>query len=914
MSNSRSSNPGPGDRPDPDALLRRVNAESARASRAKLKIFFGFAPGVGKTYAMLESAQRLHAQGVDVLVGAIETHGRSETAALCKGLTMLPRRTIEHRGAVLEEFDLDGALVRHPKVLLLDELAHSNAPGARHGKRYQDVLDLLEAGIDVHTTLNVQHIESLNDVIAQVTQVRVRETVPDAILDRADEIELVDLPPEELLTRLREGKVYLGEQAARAAQNFFQRGNLLALRELALRRTADRVDAEMVAYRSEHDISETWAAGERILVCVGPSPGSASLVRAARRMAAGLRAPWVAAYVEHATMAPLSGADQERLEGHLRLAESLGGTVVRLTGGTVSEALLEHARKHNVTRILLGKPTHNRLRDRLRGSLLDEVVRGSGDIDVLVISGGQLATTSAAAEPQLVTPTERRGFFWSLGAVAVATVISWLLRSILATPDLVMIYLLSIMVVAARLGRGPSILAAAISVAAYDFFFVAPQFTFAVSDARHVLTFLMMFAVGILISALTLRIRRQEESARRREERTSMLYALSRELGTALDEAQVASVLTRHAAGLFGSGVTIVVTRADRSLSKLATSGDVPWGPTEDGAVSWVLEHGRSAGRGTDTLPGATVTCVPLSTGPRVLGVLALVPSTRTGFGFDERGFLEAFARQGALALERAQLAEDAKSAALRARTEEMRSSLLSAVSHDLRTPLAVITGAASSLREDNPNVSPSQRAELLDTLTEEAERMERLVSNLLDMTRLESGGLALKREWVPVEEMVGSALNRLEDKLELRRLKITLPADLPLVPVDPVLFEQVFVNLLENAGKYTPANTTIEVRARVLNDAVEVEVADNGPGLSAGAEEKVFDKFYRGNHVGVSGVGLGLAICRGIVEAHGGTISAHNRSQGGAAFVVLLPLAGQRAPAISREPEPPSGPEESSP
>ncbi|HEX7476615.1 MAG TPA: DUF4118 domain-containing protein, partial [Polyangiales bacterium] len=506
-------------RPDPDALLRRVKAEEARAQHTKLKIFFGFAPGVGKTYAMLESAQRLRAQGVDVVIGVIETHGRKETAGLLEGLQLLPRKLIEYRGTKLEEFDLAGALARKPTVLLLDELAHTNAPGMQHPKRYQDVQELLEAGIEVHTTLNVQHVESLNDVVAQITAVRVRETVPDAILDRADEIELVDLPPDDLLQRLREGKVYLREQAARAVDHFFQRGNLLALRELALRRTADRVDAEMQAYRLEHDIHSTWAAGERILVCVSPSPASARLARAARRMAAGLRAPWTAVYVEPTTIAPMSEADRSRLDAHLRLVESLGGDVVRLTGDRISTALLEHARKHNVTRILIGKPTHPRLRDRLRGSLLDDLVRGSGDIDVHVISGddGGAPAPEPPRKPQ--GRVELRNLVWTTLLVAAATAAAALVRGVLASPDTVMLYLLVIMIVAVRFGRRASLLAAASSVAAYDFFFVPPYYTFAVSDVRHVLTFAMMFGVGVVMSSLTARIRQQERNALDREAR-----------------------------------------------------------------------------------------------------------------------------------------------------------------------------------------------------------------------------------------------------------------------------------------------------------------------------------------------------------------------------------------------------------
>ncbi len=892
-------------RPDPDALLRRIKQDEARTRRAKLKIFFGFAPGVGKTYRMLQVARDLVTEhNTDLVVGLVETHRRPETASMLLGLDILPRRKLEHRGRTLEELDLDAALARKPKLILVDELAHTNAPGSRHAKRWQDVLELLDAGIDVFTTVNVQHVESLNDVVAQITHVRVRETIPDSVLDRADEIELVDLPPEDLLVRLREGKVYLPEQAARAADHFFQRGNLLALRELALRRTADRVDAEMQAYREEHQIHTTWPAGERILVCISPSPASVRLVRAARRVAAGLRSPWVAAYVEPTAIAPLSEADRDRLDAHLRMVETLGGEVARLTGARIGPTLLAYAREHNVTRIVIGKPTHPRLRDRLRGSLLDELVRGSGDIDVHVISGDEGEAEPGARRPRPAAPLAPSGFGWALVLVALATSAGWALRAVLALPDLVMLYLLVIMVVAIRFGRAPSVLTAALSVAGYDFFFVQPLYTFAVTDMRHVLTFAMMFGVGLLISDLTLRIRRQERSASERERRTAALYALSRRLTSASSEADAASTLAEHVAALFACAAEVRLAGANATLLALGRGGPaLPHDAGDEGVARWVLDHGRPAGLGTDTLPGARVVCLPLRSGAEVLGVLLLAPNTGRALHVEDEDLLEAFAQQAALAIERARLVEDAKAAALRARTEEMRSSLLSAVSHDLRTPLAVITGAATSLRDEATGMSDGQRRDLIDTICEEAERLERLVGNLLDMTRLESGGLTLKREWVPLEELLGAALGRLEDRLQGREIHTELPADLPFLLVDPVLLEQLFVNLLENAAKYTRPGSPIDVRAQSEPGSVVIEIADRGPGIPEAAREEIFQKFYRGPHVGISGVGLGLPICRGIAEAHGGSIEARDREGGGAVFRVTLPLVGP-APSLPPEPE----------
>jgi two-component system sensor histidine kinase KdpD len=873
----------------------RVKAEQTRDTRAKLKIFFGFAPGVGKTFRMLQVARELEAQGSDVLVGIVETHERPETAAQLQDLEVLPRRRVEYRGRAVEEFDLEAALRRKPALILVDELAHTNVEGSRHGKRFQDVFDLLDAGIDVFTTVNVQHVESLNDVIAQITHVLVRETIPDTVLERADEIELVDVSPEQLLTRLREGKVYLPDQAARAATHFFQRGNLLALRELALRQTAEHVESDVQEYREEHGVESAWATSERVLVSVGPAPASARLVRAARRMAAGLRSPWVAAYVEAAGRPPLREADRARLEAHLGLAEALGAQVVRLSGVDVAGPLLAYARRHNVTRLIIGKPTHSRLRDRLRGSLLDDVVRGSGsDIDVHVISGdvtrdeavhGDAQTRAQEAPPSFVP------YVWSSTLIAVTTLIGLGLRWIYPVPDLEMLYMVAVMIAASLWGRGPSLLAAALSVAAFDFFFVPPFFTLAVRDWRYTLTFAMMFVVSYTLSALAMRIRRQEHEALAREERAATLYSLSASLGALLDPAETAKVVCRHASDVFAANVAVLTASADGALSIIgAWPAETTLSASDLGVAKWAFEHSRLAGLGTDTLPGSRALCAQLRVGPEPLGVVALFPRREQPLTIDQRTFLEAFCRQAAFSFERARLSERESRAKQRAKAEEIRSSLLSAVSHDLRTPLAAITGAGTSLR-DGPVLEPRDRAELLDTICDEAERLERLVANLLDMTRLESGGLSPKREWVPVEEVIGAALTRLETKLAQRHITTNIASDVPLLSVDPVLIQQVFINLLENATKYTPAASSLEIHAQRSNGKICIELLDHGPGLPADTE-RLFEKFYRGNHTGIAGVGLGLPICRGIIEAHGGTLAAENRREGGALFRILLPIA----------------------
>ena len=886
-------------RADPDALLKRLEEAEQRTHRARLKIFFGFAPGVGKTFAMLEAARRTKVDGVDVVVGLVETHGRAETQALLDGLEVLPRRPIVHRDVVLSDFDLEGALARKPALLLLDELAHTNAPGSRHAKRWQDVLELLDAGIDVHTTLNVQHVESLNDVVAQITTVRVRETVPDALLERADDIELIDLPEEELLARLREGKVYVPDQAARALANFFRRGNLLALREIALRRTADLVDVDVRAYREEHGIGATWPASERIAVGVGPSPSSARLVRAARRMAEGLRAPWTAVWVEGPH--PLGPEDAARLEAHLRLAESLGADVARLSGANPAAVMLDYARRRNVTRVIIGKPTHSRLRDRIAGSLLERLVRGSGGIDVHVISGD----VDEEPRPDEDAPAHRSewpDYFLAAELVALAAMLGAVADQFLALPDIVMIFLVAIMFAALRVGRGPSVFAAALSVAAYDFLFVPPRFTFAVSDTRHILTFVMMFAVGIVLSELTRRLRLQERQTRRRETHTAALYALARDLGAAGDAGGVASAMAGRASEAFDGTVAILQAGSDGALVELARSGASPLDARDLSVVRWAHEHGRTAGLGTDTLPGARAACVPLRTRGRGLGVVAYVPRIPGRvLEPEQRHLLDALARHGAIAFERVSLAEDAEAAKLHARTEEMRSSLLSAVSHDLRTPLAAIAGAASALRGGGPGLDAPQREELVETISAEATRLERLVANLLDLTRLESGMSDFRRDWVPLDEMVGSALNRLDAALTGHPVAVDLPHGLPLLYVDPVLFEQVLINLLDNVARHTPDGTPVDIAARADPDVVTIEIADRGPGVPEAMLERIFEKFQRGPGVSAAGVGLGLAICRGIVEAHGGAIHAARREGGGTIFTVTLPRAADAPPEEPR-------------
>ncbi|MFI5235401.1 MAG: DUF4118 domain-containing protein [Gemmatimonadales bacterium] len=887
----------PGDRrPDPDLLLAQVQGEEARARRGKLKVVLGAAPGVGKTFAMLETARAKGADGVDVIAGVVETHGRAETMRLLDGLEILPRRETTYHGTTLTEFDLDAALARHPALILVDELAHTNVPGSRHVKRWQDIDELLAAGIDVYTALNVQHLESLNDVVAQITGVTVRERVPDAVLERADEIELVDVTPDVLQQRLREGKVYLPEAAGRALDRFFREGNLIALRELALRRTAERVDAQMRGYMRSRGIDAIWPAGERLLVCVGANPASARLVRTARRMAAGFGATWIAAYVELPGHDRLPAADREALAANLALATELGAETVTLAGTSTSEEVLAYARRQNVTRIVVGKPTHSRWRDRFRGSLLDELVRGSGEIDVYVISGEEaVARPRTALEPAPALPMTQ--YLAALGWVVAGTALGLLFRSMLKTIDVAMLYLLVVVAVSARYSRGPAVAASLLCIALFDFCFVPPFYAFSVSDGGYVLTFAVMLLIALAMGRLTDRIRGQAVSARGREERTAALYALSRDLAAATDIEGLRRVVTERARDTFGGEAAVLMPGTDGTFSW--PGAPPPDAEKELGVARWSLEQGRAAGRSTDTLPAARHLFTPLSASGRTVGVLALAAADAAHFkDADRRLLLEAFAGQAGLALERARLADASRRAHVEMEAEQLRTSLLSSLSHDLRTPLAGIEGAATTLLQGDTTIPPAVRRDLAETIVEESQRMTRLVGNLLNMIQVESGSLQAQKEWQPLEEVVGVALIRMAEKLKGHPVSTALPADLPLVPIDGLLIEQVLVNLLENAAKYTLAGTPITIGARAERDAVVVEVADRGAGVPVGQEEQIFNKFHRGHgHAGAGGVGLGLTICRGIIAAHGGRIWALARPGGGAIFRFSLPLDGPPPP-----------------
>jgi two-component system, OmpR family, sensor histidine kinase KdpD len=910
-------------RPTPEQMLARAEREEARSKRGRLKVFFGSAPGVGKTYAMLSAVQRLAREGIDIVIGLVETHGRAETEQLLLGLDILPRRTVEYRGpdglatpVLLYEFDLDAAIARRPEILVLDELAHTNAPGSRFEKRWQDVQELLKAGIDVYTTLNVQHIESLNDVVAQITGVRVRETVPDSAVDEADEVELVDLPPDALLDRLRAGRVYVPESIQHAIGSFFRKGNLTALRELALRRTAQWVDRQMLQFKEGKGIRAIWPTAERILVAVSPSPASGKIVRAAKRMAAGLHAELIAVYVETPRTAGLHQADRDRVVQTLRLAESLGAQTTTLTGGNAADELVGFARSRNVSKIVVGKTGRSRIGEAIFGSFVSSLIRISGDIDVYVIRGDSDVREGSGTDGRsdaAVRPTTRSSpmkYAGALGLVALCTVLALALFRNLELANISMFYLAGVVVAAVWLGRGPSVLAAIAGVAALDFFFVPPQLTFAISDVQYTITFAVMLSVGLLIANLTTRLRDLADVARERERRTSLLYAMSRELAAARDRREVAEVASRHIHDTFGGDAVILVpgSASSTGVELLAKSGSPDWLDERERSVArWSLDNGKPAGLGTQALPSAAARYQPLSASQGRIGVLGLRPrDARTLLPAPQLLLLDTFTNQIALALERVALIEGRQAAQIEAESERLRSALLSSVSHDLRTPLATIAGAASALQQSGPDLESQTRSELVDSIVNEAERLNDLIANLMFATRLESGRVDLRREWTTVEETVGAGLAKYRSALAARPSRVNIPPDLPLVRVDNAMLPQVVQNLVDNALRYTPPGTPIDISAWATDSNVVVKIADEGPGLSEEEASKVFQRFYRGRAARASGsgggIGLGLTICEGIVKAHGGRIWAEPNKPRGEAFYFTIPVERPQ-PVVPAEP-----------
>ncbi|NMY04533.1 sensor histidine kinase KdpD [Pseudomonas sp. WS 5059] len=866
-------------RPDPDALLARVQQEEQAALRGKLRIYFGSNAGVGKTCAMLEAARRETGRGRDVLAGVVETHGRQDTAELLHGLEQLPRAQHLHREFALSEFDLDAALLRHPGVLLVDELAHSNVPGSRHPKRWQDVEELLSAGIDVWTTLNVQHLESLNDLVSGIIGIRVRETVPDHVFDNAHEVVVIDLPPDDLLQRLKDGKVYLGPAAARASEHFFRKGNLLALRELALRRTADRVDTQMRVYRREQSIKTLWPARERLLVGIAGDAGDERLVREAARLAQKLEADWIVVHVASA-----QGRGARRYSSAMKtlaLAEEFGADTATLPGMDVAEALVACAREHNANRLVLGH--HPRRRWQFwHQSVSDRISRHHPQIDQIVMAHGLLPGTPAVPEKTATLPGTRLAYLWASLACFAASAVAALLLQVFDLANVVMLFLLTVVLVALRFGRGPGVWAAMLAVLCFDFFFVQPRYSFTVNDTQYFFTFALMLGIALITGQLTARLRHEARTAAARERRATSLARLARDLSAALTVEQISEVALRTFSGVFEARVGLALPDAADGVHSVSAAGL----PIDDSIAQWAYDHGHPAGHGTDTLSAAKGCYWPLKAPMRVRGVLVLELAQRDRLNDpQERRLLEACMSQLAIALERVHFVEVAQSTLVQMEGEKMRNTLLAAISHDLRTPLTTLIGAAETAL---PHAPSGPLNELLHGIHEQATSMQRLIENLLDMARLQERGVRLNRQWHSLEEIVGSALRQLREPLAHHRVHTTLDAQLPLVEVDGLLIERVLVNLLDNAAKYTPPGTTISVAASQAGEQIVLEVSDTGPGR---APTNLFEPFTRGQQESsVAGIGLGLALVKRIVEAHGGRIQANPGRTGGMHFTITLP------------------------
>jgi len=887
-------------RPSPDALLEAAQKET----RGKLKIFLGAAPGVGKTYEMLSAARRRKADGVDVVIGVVEAHGRSETEAQTAGLEVVARRHVDYKGRVLDEMDLDAILARRPALVLVDELAHTNAPGSRHAKRYQDVDELLAAGIDVYSTLNVQHVESLNDVVTRITRIRVRETVPDSIVDAADEVELVDLTPHDLIARLNAGKVYVREQAQRALRHYFSPGNLTALRELALRRTAERVDDQMLSYMREHAITGPWAAGERIIVCLDPGPGTANAVRAAKRTADSLDAELIALYVETERHTSLNEAELARLSETMHLAVQLGAEVVTLPGRSVVEEVLALARSRNATRVVVGKSRRSRWFELRHGSIVDELVRSGSGLAI------EVAPSTDAREPP-------RTIDWLLGAprtigpyvegmltTAVATMIGAAIDARIQLPNISLLFVVPVLVAAARHGLVPSLWVAGLSVLSYNFFFLPPLYEFTIADPANIVALLLFTFVAAAASALAARTRWQTQAARREARTTAELYGVSSKIAGVIELDDLLWIVVSHLARLLNAEIAILMPEGSpRETGPLTTRAAFPpdgqLNDAELAAARWSWDADRPTGKGTDTLPGGRWLFVPIRTSRSAIGVIGVLPTGKntgkdTGehreLSSPERRLLEAVGNQTAVAIERVSLAADIDQARIGAERERLRSSMLTSVSHDLRTPLASIIGALSSLRSHRERYDEATREELLGTALSEAQRLDRFVGNLLDMTRLDAGVIVPKREAVEVGDLVSTTLRRAGPVLQDRVVSSAVAPDLPPLQLDFVLAEQVLFNLLDNAAKYSPAGSRIGVEARRVGDRVEIAVRDEGDGIAPEALDRLFDKFYRADDGDRrrAGTGLGLAIARGFVEVEGGTLTARNRAdRSGAEFIV---------------------------
>lgn len=877
-------------RPDPDALLAAIKREESQSARGKLKVFLGMSAGVGKTYAMLEAALRKQSESADVVIGYVETHGRKDTDALAQKLTQLPRKKLTHRNLEVEEFDIDAALARKPQLVLVDELAHTNVPASRHPKRYQDILELLDAGIDVFTTLNVQHVESRAQTVYEITGSTMHETVPDSVLDVA-EIELIDISPQDLLKRLDEGKVYLPDRAAIAMMNFFREGNLTALREIALRLAAERVGQDVRDYMKAMQIEGPWKTGHRLLVAVSPSPLSAKMIRWTRRLADSLNAPWLAVYIEGTR--PLNEEHQARLTKNLALARELGAEVITAAEDNIVRGILRIARQHNVTQIVVGKPARSAWLGR---SLLGRLVRESGDIDVHVVRAEKSET--AKPMPRLVFPQRSHWpqYGVSLAVVFTVALLNFGIDRFVGYRALALNFLLAVVILGLFVGRGPVLFAATVSALVWNYFFLPPHYTFLIRSFEDAMMFAMYFVVAVVLGQLIARLRSREQTERRREERATALYLLTRDLADATNLNDILHKLVKQLGDVFKADVAVLLMRTKQLEASPHFSSTFTLSEKEFSVASWVFNHGKVAGRFTDNLPSSEALYLPLATSKAVIGVLAVRLKQETAPTVEQRNLLDTFVRQAALVVDRARLQEEAERARVLAESERLGRTLLDSISHEMRTPIAAAISAAHQLDEHLPASDAPERPvrALLGEIGIAMQRLNRLVGNLLDITRLESGHLKPKLDWHDLRDVVNAALKSLERELAGRPVEVHVSQNLPLVRIDFVLMEQAIVNLLHNAACYTPAGTRIVIHTAMDAMEISLSVADEGPGLPPELLDRVFDKFTRAADSPAGGTGLGLSIVKGFVEAQRGTVSVENRSEGGAVFTISLPREPQ--------------------
>jgi two-component system sensor histidine kinase KdpD len=886
-------------RPDPDALLEALKKEEERATKAKLKIFFGMCAGVGKTYDMLLAAHDAQSKGVNVVIGFVETHKRSETEALLAGLPIIPRKQLDYRGTTLEEMDLDAILTRKPQLVLVDELAHTNVPGSRHTKRYQDVQEILDNGIDVYTTLNVQHLESRADTVAQITGSTIRETVPDSIFDQADEVEIMDIPPDELLKRLSEGKVYTLERSQQAIQNFFRKGNLTALREMALRLTAERVDHQLRDYMQTERISGPWKSGQRLLVAISQSPQSASLIRWSRQMAYTMNASLVAVYVERSI--PLSDTEKKQLADNIKLAGELGAEIITTSDEDVAQGLVRIARVQNATQILLGKP--HRLFS-FRKSLLDRVIEQSGDLDVYVVGGTLESLAGAKRHRFLEIQSSVLQYLAAVLVIGGVALLCYPAASFLGYQTVSLILLLAVVLLPLKLGAGPVLLAAGLSALAWDFFFIPPRFTFVIASGQDLLMVITYFAIATVTGTLTARIRAREKAVRQREERAIALYSLTKDLSVAAGQDDVARAAVKNLKKFFDAEVTVFLSEPDGDIFTQAhPASTYQVDGKEFSVAAWVYWNEKTAGRYTDTLPFAQATYYPMS-GPRYpLGVAGIKLNRKGQLTHDQETLLLNFISQVASTLEREQLNEIAKKSITFVESERLYKTLFNSISHELRTPVAAIVSASETILDGKALSDAEMRKNLTLEIHMAAERLNRLIDNLLDMTRLESGRIKPALDWCDVHDVINTTLRKLASELSMHQVSVEVAPDMPLVKMDFGLIEQAITNLLHNASLYTPPGSRIQIRVFPQERECFMIISDNGPGFPKDALPKVFDKFYRVPGTKAGGTGLGLSIVQGFVNAHQGTITVENGENGGARFTIRLPMQTSDQPVGKAQP-----------